>query len=127
MRLLPVPKYRDNCKFYRSKGIVLMTLANNPGWYRPVVISNATGLSLGSLLVLMAKWSGHGYLGKNWRLLERRLRAGYFEYRLSDYGKWYFCEYHEIMPLRHWHQEILEWQAMNNPKNRNNRGNGQTQ
>jgi len=64
----------------------------------------------------MAKWSGHGYLGKHWRLLERRLRAGYFEYRLSDYGKWYFCEYHEIMPLRHWHQEILEWQAMNNPK-----------
>ena len=49
MRLLPVPKYRANCKFNRSKGIVLMTLANNPGWYRPVVISNATGLSLGSL------------------------------------------------------------------------------
>ena len=118
MRLLPVPKYRANCKFNRSKGIVLMTLATNPGWYRPVVISNATGLSLGSLLVLMAKWSGHGYLGKHWRLLERRL---------SDYGKWYFCEYHEIMPLRHWHQEILEWQAMNNPKNRNNQGNGRTQ
>ena len=73
MRLLPVPKYRANCKFNRSKGIVLMTLATNPGWYRPVVISNATGLSLGSLLVLMAKWSGHGYLGKHWRLLERRL------------------------------------------------------
>ena len=116
MRLLPVPKYRANCKFNRSKGIVLMTLATNPGWYRPVVISNTTGLSLGSLLVLMGKWSGNGYLGKHWRLLKRRLSNGYFEYTLSDYGKWYFCEYHEIMPLRHWHQEILEWQAMNNPK-----------
>ena len=42
-------------------------------------------------------------------------------------GKWYFCEYHEIMPLRHWHKDILEWQAMNIPKNRNNQGNGQTQ
>jgi hypothetical protein len=26
-------------------------------------------------------------------------------------GKWYFCEYHEIMPLRQWHKEIVEWQA----------------
>jgi len=50
MRLLPVPKYRANCKFNRSKGIVLMTLVTNPGWYRPEVISNATGLSLGRSL-----------------------------------------------------------------------------
>jgi len=68
-----------------------MTLATNPGWYRPVVISNTTGLSLGSLLVLMGKWSGNGYLGKHWRLLKRRLSNGYFEYTLSDYGKWYFA------------------------------------
>jgi len=38
-----------------------------------------------------------------------------------------FCEYHEIMPFRQWHKEIAEWQAMNNPKNRNNQGSGQTQ
>ena len=65
----------------------------------------------------MGKWSGNGYLGKHWRLLKRRLSNGYFEYTLSDYGKWYFCEYHEIMPFRQWHKEIAEWQAMNNPKN----------
>ena len=80
MRLLPVPKYRANCKFNRSKGIVLMTLVTNPGWYRPVVISNATGLSLGSLLVLMAKWRGHGYLGKIGDYWNADLSNGYFEY-----------------------------------------------
>ena len=110
-RLLPVPKYRADSKFNRSKGIVLMTLFSNPGWYRAVVVSNATGLPLGSLLVLMAKWSGNGYLGKHWRLLKRRMKAGYFEYCLSDYGRWYFTEYHEIMPLRQWHRQIEEWQS----------------
>ncbi len=112
MRLLPVPKYRANCKFNRSKGIVLMTLATNPGWYRPVVISNTTGLSLGSLLVLMGKWSGNGYLGKHWRLLKRRLSNGYFEYTLSDYGKWFlglFIACHSAISLCHCRNGMISW------------------
>jgi len=85
MRGIPIARFGG--KFNSSKAKVFMLLipeTHKGHWLRPRQVHDTLGIPLGSLLVLMAKWSG-----PDWRKLQRRKKDGYFEYQSTFKGeKW---------------------------------------
>ena len=77
MRGIPIARFGG--KFNSSKAKVFMLLipeTHKGHWLRPRQVHDTLGIPLGSLLVLMAKWSG-----PDWRKLQRRKKDGFFEYQ----------------------------------------------
>jgi len=102
-------KFHD--KFNETKAITYMVLIDQSKrgvWVRPRQIADATGLNLQSLLALMPRWC-------SWRRIQRRLRAGFYEYTITENGFRWFMDWKDFMPLQRYLDKIREWQEKHKP------------
>ncbi len=114
MRGIPIARFGG--KFNSSKAKVFMLLipeTHKGHWLRPRQVHDTLGIPLGSLLVLMAKWSG-----PDWRKLQRRKKDGYFEYQSTSKGEKWFFDWQPFMPISRYKEEIRQWQEKQRPTNK---------
>ena len=114
MRGIPIARFGG--KFNSSKAKVFMLLipeTHKGHWLRPRQIHETLGISLGSLLVLLAKWSR-----PDWGKVQRRKKDGYYEYQSTLRGEKWFFDWQLFMPISRYKKEVREWQEKTKPTNK---------